>query len=74
VNEAARLTDVAKNTDGRVVAAAAAVDRAAETEARRWELGDAVVLRGRTEPTRMATPLVAPGAVRLPAQPAATAR
>ena len=73
VNEAARLTDVAKNTDGRVVAAAAAVDLAAETEARRWQLGDAVVLRGRTQPTRMATPVTAPGSARRPAASRAAA-
>jgi adenylate cyclase len=73
VNEAARLTDVAKTVDGRVVAAAAAVELAAETEARRWELGDAVVLRGRTQPTRMATPVTAAGAARRPASSRAAA-
>ncbi len=58
VNEAARLTDVAKTVPGGVVAAASAVEMAAAGEARRWDLGDAVILRGRTEPTRMATPAV----------------
>ncbi|MGI5126339.1 adenylate/guanylate cyclase domain-containing protein [Pseudonocardia sp. CA-107938] len=66
VNEAARLTDVAKTTDGRVVAAAAAVELASATEARRWELGDAVTLRGRTQPTRMATPVIPASRPRAP--------
>jgi len=64
VNEAARLTDVAKAVARGVVAAAAAVELAGPAEARRWRLGDAVVLRGRTEPTRLATPVAAyPAAV-----------
>jgi adenylate cyclase len=39
-----------------VLAAADAVAMAVEDEAARWELGDATVLRGRTTPTRLATP------------------
>ncbi|TWF77818.1 adenylate cyclase [Pseudonocardia hierapolitana] len=56
VNEAARLTELAKTVPGRVLAAADAVAMAAEDEAARWELGDETVLRGRTAPTRLATP------------------
>jgi adenylate cyclase len=56
VNEAARLTDLAKTVSGRVLAAARAVDMAGADEAARWELGDTTVLRGRTEPTRLAVP------------------
>jgi adenylate cyclase len=56
VNEAARLTELAKTVPGRVLAAADAVAMAAAGEADRWELGDATVLRGRTAPTRLATP------------------
>jgi adenylate cyclase len=56
VNEAARLTDLAKTVPGRVLAAAAAVAMAADEEAARWELGDPTVLRGRSAPTRLATP------------------
>ena len=56
VNEAARLTELAKTVPGRVLAAAAAVEMAADEEAARWELGDPTVLRGRTAPTRLATP------------------
>ncbi|GAA5175569.1 hypothetical protein GCM10023321_81880 [Pseudonocardia eucalypti] len=57
VNEAARLTELAKNVPGRVLAARGAVVMANATEARRWELGDAVTLRGRSSPTRLATPV-----------------
>jgi adenylate cyclase len=62
VNEAARLCDVAKDEDARVVASAAAVERAGDEEAERWSLGDEVELRGRGEPTRTATPQVEAGA------------
>jgi adenylate cyclase len=55
VNEAARLCDEAKNRDGRVLASAAAVERASEDEAKHWNLGDEVELRGRKEPTQTAT-------------------
>ncbi len=56
VNEAARLTELAKDADGRVLASEAAVDAAADGEAAHWDLGDEVLLRGRTAPTRMASP------------------
>jgi adenylate cyclase len=56
VNEAARLTELAKTVPGRVLAAAAAVAMAGDDEAARWQLGDPTVLRGRTAPTRLATP------------------
>jgi adenylate cyclase len=55
VNEAARLCDLAKEKEGRVLASAAAVERAGEEEAKHWELGEEVELRGRKEPTRTAT-------------------
>ena len=54
VNEAARLTELAKG-EGGVLASDAAVERASG-EADRWELGDEVELRGRAEPTRLAKP------------------
>ena len=54
VNEAARLTELAK-TEGGVLASDAAVERATG-EADRWEPGDEVELRGRAEPTRLAKP------------------
>ncbi|MFD0903956.1 adenylate/guanylate cyclase domain-containing protein [Actinomadura sediminis] len=56
VNEAARLTDLAKATPARVLAAGALLDAAGPDEAARWALGDEVVLRGRTRPTRLAAP------------------
>ena len=56
VNEAARLTELAKEEDGRVLASATIVERAGEEEAGRWELGDSAELRGRSEPTRLARP------------------
>jgi adenylate cyclase len=59
VNEAARLTELAKTVPGRVLAAADAVGMAASDEPARWELGDPTVLRGRTVPTRLAVPRAA---------------
>jgi len=57
VNEASRLTELAKQHDGRVLASEAALSRAgAEDEAARWTLGDTETLRGRAEPTRLAAP------------------
>jgi adenylate cyclase len=55
VNEAARLSELAKRRPERLVAAGCAVDRANREEAKRWELGEEEVLRGREEPTRLAT-------------------
>ena len=54
VNEAARLTELAKESDGRLVASERALDAADEEERGRWELGEEVTLRGRSEPTRLA--------------------
>ncbi|WP_051712363.1 adenylate/guanylate cyclase domain-containing protein [Spirillospora albida] len=56
VNEAARLTDLAKGTPERVLAAGSAVAEAGAEEAAHWTLGNEVVLRGRTAPTRLAHP------------------
>jgi adenylate cyclase len=56
VNEAARLTELAKTVPGRVLASDAALRMADPAESRRWRLGDAMTLRGRTAPTRLATP------------------
>ncbi|MHA6785999.1 adenylate/guanylate cyclase domain-containing protein [Pseudonocardia saturnea] len=57
VNEAARLTELAKSVPGGVVAAGAAVELAGEPERARWELGAETVLRGRDAATRLATPV-----------------
>ncbi len=56
MNEAARLTDMAKNTEERVLAAGSLVAQADPEEAARWSLGDEVTLRGRTRVTRLASP------------------
>ena len=56
VNEASRLTELAKHRDGRLLASAAAVEAAGEEEAARWEIDGEVVLRGRSRPTRLAVP------------------
>ena len=60
VNEAARLTELAKSASGRVLASATAVAAADPAEAARWRLGRRVRLRGRTEQTRLASPLPEP--------------
>lgn len=56
VNEAARLSELAKNVPGRLVASQRATDEAGEDERRQWTLTDSVTLRGRVEPTRLAVP------------------
>jgi adenylate cyclase len=56
VNEAARLTDLAKEYEGGVLASATAVEAVAGDEADNWELGDEVTLRGRNEATKLAFP------------------
>ncbi len=55
VNEAARLTELAK-TEGGVLASESVLRRASDDEAARWELGEPVELRGRSEKTRLAKP------------------
>jgi adenylate cyclase len=55
VNEAARLCEQAKSVPQHVLASGRAVEAASEQERRHWELGDEVTLRGRDEPTRLAT-------------------
>jgi adenylate cyclase len=56
VNEAARLTDLAKSTPQLVLASDAAVRAADPAEARCWQFTQEVTVRGRTEPTRLAVP------------------
>jgi adenylate cyclase len=55
VNEAARLSELAKRRPERLVASDAAIACADPREAQRWKLGEATVLRGREAPTRIAT-------------------
>ena len=62
VNEAARLTELAKSKPERLLASGDAVEAASAAEASRWTIDDEVELRGRTRPTRLAIPSAAPGA------------
>jgi adenylate cyclase len=55
VNEAARLCELAKERPGRLLTSDAALTRAGGAEARHWELGDSLVLRGRDSATRLAS-------------------
>lgn len=56
VNEAARLTSLAKEHPGGVMASGYVVGFASEDEQAQWETGDLVTLRGRTKLTRLAWP------------------
>jgi adenylate cyclase len=56
VNEAARLTGLAKKVPARVVASCAAVAVATAEEAAHWKELEPVTVRGKSRPTRIATP------------------
>jgi adenylate cyclase len=56
VNEAARLTELAKSRPERLVASADVVETAGPDEAKHWVIDGEVTLRGRTQPTRLAFP------------------
>jgi adenylate cyclase len=56
VNEAARLADLAKTSDRRILCSAAAIDRADETERGHWAECYSTVLRGRSEATHISAP------------------
>jgi adenylate cyclase len=62
VNEAARLCQLAKWTPQRVLASATAVQGSDDRELVCWRLGDETVLRGRDQPTRLASPKKTPDA------------
>ncbi|ULL08587.1 adenylate/guanylate cyclase domain-containing protein [Mycobacterium liflandii] len=57
VNEAARLTELAKLEEGHVLASAIAISGALDAEALCWDVTEVVELRGRTAPTQLARPL-----------------
>jgi adenylate cyclase len=57
VNEAARLTELAKLEEGHVLASAITVSGALDAEALCWDVGEIVELRGRSIPTQLARPL-----------------
>lgn len=56
VNEAARLADLAKTSDRRILCSSAAIDRADDAEQQRWAECYSTVLRGRSEATHVSTP------------------
>ena len=56
VNEAARLSDLAKSKAGRLLASAVTVSRSGPEEATYWQTGEDVVLRGRQQHTTLAEP------------------
>src|SRR6202008_5144837 len=56
VNEAARLADLAKTSDRRIVCSAAVIDRADAAERRHWAACGEALLRGRPEPTHTPGP------------------
>ena len=56
VNEAARLSELAKERPERVLASEAALGRAADAETAAWDVTDSAVLRGRSTVTGVAHP------------------
>ena len=56
VNEAARLTELAKRHPGRTLASATTVLAADQATAARWDRDGSAVLRGRETPTALAVP------------------
>ncbi|MGO4203674.1 adenylate/guanylate cyclase domain-containing protein [Rhodococcus sp. TAF43] len=60
VNEAARLTELAKLRPSRVLASTSALYFADDEEQAHWELGDQVQLRGRRRNTHLAWPVLYP--------------
>jgi adenylate cyclase len=65
VNEAARLTELAKERPGRVIASGGALERARD-EATHWTPLGTVALRGRSTPTPIYEPVPARAVVELP--------
>ncbi|SPM35375.1 adenylate cyclase, family protein 3 [Mycobacterium rhizamassiliense] len=56
VNEAARLADLAKTADRRILCSAGAIDRADDAERQHWAECYSTVLRGRSEATHVSAP------------------
>lgn len=56
VNEAARLSELAKQRPERVLASDAALARAADAETSAWDVTESALLRGRNVATRVAHP------------------
>ena len=68
VNEASRLTELAKTRDPRLLASAETIGCAGEPESAHWEIDGEVTLRGRSTPTRLAVPRGEPVADPSPAR------
>jgi adenylate cyclase len=60
VNEAARLTELAKGREGMLLASGSVIEAAGPAAARSWHVDGEVVLRGRRTVTRLAEPLSEP--------------
>ena len=56
VNAAARITDLAKDVDGRLLASWESVEAADDDEAAHWQQHETVTLRGRSSETVLAVP------------------
>ena len=56
VNEAARLADLAKASDRRILCSSAAIERADDAERGHWAAKGSEVLRGRSEATEISAP------------------
>ncbi|MGW6194955.1 adenylate/guanylate cyclase domain-containing protein [Kribbella sp. NPDC055110] len=56
VNEAARLSELAKTAPGRLIASMTAVEKATPAESDQWRQSDLITVRGRSVPTRLAVP------------------
>jgi adenylate cyclase len=56
VNEAARLTELAKTRPGRLLVSGAVLTRATDAEVAHWRVCDEITLRGRSAPTSVASP------------------
>jgi len=70
VNEAARLADLAKTSDPRILCSAAAIDHADDAERARWSESYSTVLRGRSEATQVSAP-ASPGQPQVTSRPSA---
>lgn len=57
VNEAARLSELAKSREIQLLASAETVDAASESERSHWSFGETVTLRGYDHPTVLASPV-----------------
>ena len=57
VNEAARLADLAKTSERRILCSSAAIERADETERKHWTAKGSELLRGRSAATEISAPV-----------------